>query len=394
MKLNFNSPTVKNTISNIIVLTVAVLVYFFIKNISIFFEGTKAVVKILMPFIYGFAIAYILDIPMKIIEKTVLKPLDKKGKQKLKRTLSITITYIIAAITIGVIISILIPELSRSIGTLIENVPEYVKSLEQYISDIVLKLNLDSNIVNKFLEEFNNITTYIASIGGIVVGGLLQFSATITQSILNLFIATIISVYLLADKERFFAQIKKVLYAFLPEKPVRYLVGLNAQSNRTFKGFLSGKLLDSLIIAIICFVCMSIFKMPYVLLVSFIIGITNIVPVFGPFIGAIPSVIIIFIASPIKALWFILFVFLLQQFDGNILGPKILGNSTGISAFWVMFAVLLGNGLFGFIGMVLGVPAFAVIYSTVRGVVEYNLDKKGMATRTEDYASDSQPVID
>lgn len=394
MKLNFNSPTVKNTISNIIVLTVAILVYFFIKNITLFFEGTRAVVKILMPFVYGFAIAYILDIPMKIIEKTVLKPLDKKGKHKLKRTLSITITYIIAAITIGAVISILIPELSRSIGTLIENVPEYVKSLEQYISDIVLKLNLDSNIVNKFLEEFNNITAYIASIGGVVVGGLLQFSATITQSILNLFIATIISVYLLADKERFFAQIKKVLYAFLPEKPVRYLVALNAQSNRTFKGFLSGKLLDSLIIAIICFVCMSIFKMPYVLLVSFIIGITNIVPVFGPFIGAIPSVIIIFIASPIKALWFILFVFLLQQFDGNILGPKILGNSTGISAFWVMFAVLLGNGLFGFIGMVLGVPAFAVIYSTVRGIVEYNLDKKGMGTRTEDYASESQPMID
>ena len=175
---------------------------------------------------------------------------------------------------------------------------------------------------------------------------------------------------------------------------MNYLIELSDHSNKTFKGFLSGKLLDSLIIAIICFVCMNIFNMPYTLLVSFIIGMTNIVPVFGPFIGAIPSVIIIFITSPIKALWFILFVFLLQQFDGNILGPKILGNSTGLSAFWVMFAILLGNGLFGFIGMIIGVPAFAVIYSIVRGAVEINLEKKGMPTETKDYASSDQQIID
>ena len=175
----------------------------------------------------------------------------------------------------------------------------------------------------------------------------------------------------------FFAQIKKVLYAILPQNLVNYLIELNNHSNITFKGFLSGKLIDSLIIGIICFIGMNIFNMPYTLLVSFIIGITNIVPVFGPFIGAIPSVVIIFIASPIKALWFIVFVFLLQQFDGNILGPKILGNSTGLSAFWVIFAILLGNGLFGFIGMIIGVPAFAVIYSIIRGAVEMQLEKRG-----------------
>lgn len=394
MKLNFSSNTVKNTISNIIVLSVAIILYFVIKNISIFFVGTKEILRILMPFVYGFAIAYILDIPMKVFERTILKPLDKKGNLKLKRTLAITITYILAGIIIAIVIAILIPELARSIGTLIENIPDYAHSLEVYFTEIVIKLNLDANMVNEIIEDFNSISGYITSIGGAILGGLLQFSAGITQSVLNVFIATIISIYMLASKERFFAQVKKLLFAVLPQKPVNYLIELSDHSNKTFKGFLSGKLLDSLIIAIICFVCMNIFNMPYTLLVSFIIGMTNIVPVFGPFIGAIPSVIIIFIASPIKALWFILFVFLLQQFDGNILGPKILGNSTGLSAFWVMFAILLGNGLFGFIGMIIGVPAFAVIYSIVRGAVEINLEKKGMPTETKDYASSDQQIID
>lgn len=393
MKLNFNCDTTQRTISNIIVVAAGIIIYFLIQNLMVIFQGLSGIVKILMPFVYGFAIAYILDIPMKALERTILKSLDKNKKYKLKRVLAITITYIVAGIIIAIIIAILIPELARSVGTLVDNIPDYIKSLEQYINDIVIKWNLDTSLVNEVLENFNNISTYITTIGGAVGGALLQFSAGITQSILNLFISTIISIYLLSSKERFFAQTKKGLYAILPEGFVNYLVELSDHSNKTFKGFLGGKLIDSLIIGIICFIGMNIFDMPYKLLVSFIIGITNIVPVFGPFIGAIPSVIIIFIASPIKALWFILFVFLLQQFDGNILGPKILGNSTGLSAFWVMFAILLGNGLFGFVGMILGVPTFAVLYGIVRGLIEYNLDKKGMAIKTENYASEDSPII-
>lgn len=394
MKVNLESGKVKNTISNIIVICTGIILYFFIKNISIFFNGLNGIIKILMPFVYGFCIAYILDIPMKLCESTILSPLDKKKKYKLKRILAITITYIFAAITIGVVISILIPELARSIGTLIDNIPSYANSLERFFTDIVIKLNLDTTMVSEIIDDLKSISSYIASIGGTIIGTLLQFSAGITQSVLNLFIATIISIYMLASKEKFFAQIKKILYALLPKKPVNYMIELANYSNITFKGFLGGKLLDSFIIAIICFIGMNIFHMPYPLLVSFIIGITNIVPVFGPFIGAIPSLIIIFIASPIKALWFVLFVFLLQQFDGNILGPKILGNSTGLSAFWVIFAILLGNGIFGFVGMIIGVPAFAVIYSIIGNIIKYTLAKKGMATNTEAYASEKHPIIE
>ncbi|WP_346847488.1 MULTISPECIES: AI-2E family transporter [unclassified Clostridium] len=392
MKIKLNSNIAKRTISNIIVVSVGIILFFIIKNLGGIFNKVGEVIKLLMPFIYGFSMAYLLAIPLKFLEDKVLKFMDKKNQYKAKRFISITITYISAAILISIVFSILVPELSRSIYTLLENIPDYIKALEEYINNIVIALNLNGDMVEDIVKDFNSISKYITSIAGTAVLDLFQFSANITQYILNIFIATIISIYLLAGKEKFFAQIKKFLYAMLPEKPVKYVIELTRSSHKTFIGFLGGKLLDSLIIGIICFVGMKIFKMPYPLLVSFIIGITNIVPVFGPFIGAVPSVIIIFIASPIKALWFILFILVLQQFDGNILGPKILGNSTGLTAFWVMFAILLGNGLFGVVGMILGVPTFAVIYSIIVSVINNVLKEKGLPVEAKEYAAPENKI--
>ncbi|MBE6061134.1 MAG: AI-2E family transporter [Clostridium sulfidigenes] len=392
MKIKLNSNIAKRTISNIIVVSVGIILFFIIKNLGGIFNKVGEIIKLLMPFIYGFSIAYLLAIPLKFLEDKVLKFMDKKNQYKAKRFISITITYISAAILISIIFSILVPELSRSIYTLLENIPEYINALEEYINNIVIALNLNGDMVEDIVKDFNSISKYITSIAGTAVLDLFQFSANITQYILNIFIATIISIYLLAGKEKFFAQIKKFLYAMLPEKPVKYVIELTRSSHKTFIGFLGGKLLDSLIIGIICFVGMKIFKMPYPLLVSFIIGITNVVPVFGPFIGAVPSVIIIFIASPIKALWFILFILVLQQFDGNILGPKILGNSTGLTAFWVMFAILLGNGLFGVVGMILGVPTFAVIYSIIVSVINNALKEKGLPVEAKEYAAPENKI--
>lgn len=392
MKIKLNSNIAKRTLSNIIVVSVGIILFFIIKNLGGIFNKVGEIIKLLMPFIYGFSMAYLLAIPLKFLEDKVLKFMDKKNQYKAKRFISITITYISAAILISIIFSILVPELSRSIYTLLENIPDYIKALEEYINNIVIALNLNGDMVEDIVKDFNSISKYITSIAGTAVLDLFQFSANITQYILNIFIATIISIYLLAGKEKFFAQIKKFLYAMLPEKPVKYVIELTRSSHKTFIGFLGGKLLDSLIIGIICFVGMKIFKMPYPLLVSFIIGITNVVPVFGPFIGAVPSVIIIFIASPIKALWFILFILVLQQFDGNILGPKILGNSTGLTAFWVMFAILLGNGLFGVVGMILGVPTFAVIYSIIVSVINNALKEKGLPVEAKEYAAPENKI--
>ena len=204
----------------------------------------------------------------------------------------------------------------------------------------------------------------------------------------DFFIGIIISIYFLNSKDTFLAQIKKVILATFKESTAQEIFEGAAFTNKTFGGFISGKIIDSIIIGIICFLVMSIFGWEYSLLISCIVGITNIIPFFGPFIGAIPSVLLLLMMNPWHALYFAIFAILLQQFDGNILGPKILGDSTGLESFWVLFAVLVGGGLFGFIGMIVGIPVFAVIYYYVGRQLNRRLAKKGFSTDLNDYRID------
>ena len=205
------------------------------------------------------------------------------------------------------------------------------------------------------------------------------------RTLFNLLISVIVCVYLLNGKELFKAQIKKIISATMTKEKSDDIFEFAYFANKTFGGFISGKLIDSLIIGILCFILMTIFNLPYTVLVSTIVGVTNFIPFFGPFIGAVPSALIICVASPIKALYFLILVFALQQFDGNILGPKILGGTTGLSSFWVMFAIIVGGGFFGFTGMVLGVPVFAVIYYYFSRYIKKRLARKQMPTETADY---------
>ena len=205
----------------------------------------------------------------------------------------------------------------------------------------------------------------------------------------NLLIGMMVSVYLLARKERFAAQSKKLLYAALPELHYRRTLRATAEVDRIFSGFARGKLLDSLIIGIICFICCSLLKFPYTPIISVFVGVTNIIPIFGPFLGAVPSAFLILLVSPRQCLYFILFIIALQQFDGNILGPKILGKSTGISSFWVIVAIVVGGGFGGVLGMFLGVPIFACINSLVHWFTDRTLAKKGV---TDDALFDPAPI--
>ena len=203
--------------------------------------------------------------------------------------------------------------------------------------------------------------------------------------LLNVLVGLIIAAYLLFSKEKFIGQSKKIVYAILPVRQANVIVHTVRKSNEIFGGFISGKILDSAIIGVLCYIVLSIMQMPYTLLVSVIVGVTNVIPFFGPFIGGIPSAIIIALASPIQGLYFVIFVIVLQQLDGNIIGPKILGDSTGLSPFWVVFAILVGGGLFGFTGMVLGVPAFAVVYYIISNVISYILRKRKLPDDTGVY---------
>ena len=205
------------------------------------------------------------------------------------------------------------------------------------------------------------------------------------SSIWNIVLGLIVSVYLLLDKEKFYAISKKIVCAMFSKKTADRIFELTYRSNNTFGRFLSGKIIDSAIIGVISFILFTIAKMPYVVLISVIVGITNIIPFFGPFIGAVPCFVLILFESPMKALIFLALIFFIQQLDGNVIGPKILGDSIGISAFWILFSILVAGEIFGFMGMIIGVPLFAVIYSIIKENIEYRLKEKNLPTDTEDY---------
>ena len=212
----------------------------------------------------------------------------------------------------------------------------------------------------------------------------------LVKILFNLIIGIILSIYVLSSKEVFAAQSKKIIYALLEQKKANQLIKDFRSVNKTFGGYISAKLLDSLIIGILCFIGISILRMPYTVLIAVIVGVTNIIPFFGPYIGAIPSIILILMVDPIKALYFTIFVLILQQFDGNILGPKLLGDSTGLSSFWVVTSITLFGGYFGIIGMAIGVPVFAVIYAGLRRWITGMLTAKKLATNTNDYLNLSE----
>ena len=346
---------------------------------------------ILTPFVYGGVLAYLLNPMLIASEKRLLPKLFGKYlklKPKTLRGVSVLLTFLVAALLLAVFFMIVIPQVAVSVMGLVNRIPAFIGSLEQIFSIIVSHLPdaeiLPDAVVTRLEEITKELLQSAYSYMTSLVPVLFTYTSKVTTSLLNLVVGVIISIYMLLSKERFFAQIKKVLYALFPSGVVNQTMEIAHQSNRTFIGFISGKILDSAIIGVLCFICMTLFGMPSAMLVSVIVGFTNVIPYFGPFIGAFPSALIILLDDPIMAFWFLLFILVLQQFDGNILGPKILGDSTGLSAFWVIFSIMLFGGLFGFIGMVIGVPTFSVIYSLFRTFINYRLRKKSMSQQTSD----------
>ena len=386
MKIDWNKKY--NTIAAyvFIVICAVILFYLAVSQLGVVLDKVNSVVGIFKPFIMGFAIAYILDFILRFYENKVFKlSFFKKFKRKPKRGIALFLTYITAFLIVGLFIQFVLPQLIDSLIGLINDVPHYINKTNSIINDTISKLGIQehylvtvNNKLNTFIDYVINFSTnLIPMIGGIF--------AVIVSSIWNIVLGIIISIYLLIEKERFFALGKKITYALFPKSVAQRIIKLTHISNDTFGKFLSGKILDSLIIGVLTFVILAIVKMPYTLLISIIIGITNIIPFFGPFIGAIPSVIIVLFVSPVSAFWLVIIIFIIQQIDGNIIGPKILGDSIGISAFWILFAILVAGKFLGLVGMIIGVPLFAVVYSVIKEIVEKRLERKGMNTDTEDY---------
>ncbi len=341
---------------------------------------------VLSPVIYGLAFSYLLAPIVDFFGRCIERAFPK-AKASVVRGLSILITWLCVIAMIYLMFSILIPELVESVKTLAANFESYYKTVYNWVTALVENENLFSDEVlsDQVLSALNDyydklvkwITDTVIPQAQVAIVAVTGGIWSVIIFLKNLLIGMMISVYLLARKEGFARQSKKLLYAILPETPYRRTLRAVAEADRIFSGFVRGKLLDSLIIGIICFICCSIFKFPYTPIISVFVGVTNIIPIFGPFLGAVPSAFLILLVNPRQCLYFILFIIALQQFDGNILGPKILGKSTGISSFWVIVAIVVGGGFGGVLGMFLGVPIFACINSLVNWFTGRSLEKKG-----------------
>lgn len=351
--------------------------------------------NILQPIIIGFIVAYLINPIMVFIERHVFPLLNARMKSERKakraaRTIGTAGALLFFVLIILLLIGMMVPELLKSIRNMMQDLPAEVNAFTRWLNKVFDK---DSELAEVLGTSLVSVTDFVQGfLQNQVLPQVNTYIATITSGVISMFkilfnfiIGLIIAVYVLMSKETFIGQSKKIVFAILPTKWGNKTVQMVRICNQMYGGFISGKILDSAIIGVICYIGLIILRMPYSLLVAVIVGVTNVVPFFGPYVGAVPSTILIALADPIKGLYFLIFILLLQQVDGNIIGPKILGESTGLSAFWVVFAILVGGGLFGFMGMLLGVPTFAVIYYIIREIVEYVLRKRKLPETTIEY---------
>ena len=388
MKIDWN--TKYTTIATYVFIVACSIIIFYlgISQLGAVLSKIHGAIGILQPFIIGFSMAYLLNFILKFYEKKIFENSNRKKlklKQKTKRSFGILFTYATALVVVFLFIKFVLPQVVDSISGLINDIPSYINETNKFIDGTLAKLNIDQQYLRIINENFNDLVNYIIKVATNflpLLGGMLT---TVASSIWNIILGIIVSIYLLIDKEKFCALIKKITYAIFPKSASEKILEVSYMSNSIFGKFLIGKIVDSAIIGVLTFFILALCKMPYAILVSVIVGITNIIPFFGPFIGAVPSFIIILFISPVKALWFLVIIFIIQQLDGNIIGPKILGDSIGISAFWILFSILVAGKFLGLIGMVIGVPLFAVIYAIVKEIIEGKLKKKNMNYKTEDY---------
>lgn len=378
-----------------IVVAAGITFYFALLRLTDISGVFAKAVDVLKPFLYGALIAFLLNPIVRQVDVTLIPVLEKRARnrekaEKLSRTVGIALAIVIMIAIITGLFNMLIPELYQSIRSLVFTLPSQINGLMDQLNEIVRD---DSNIgvmLRTFVEEAtetfenwlkSNFFQQANDIMTILTTGVIDF----VGEIFNALIGIIVSIYILYSKEMFGKQGKKITYAVLNARHANIVLHVMQKANEIFGGFLIGKIIDSAIIGLLCFFGLTLLNMPYTLLVSVIVGVTNVIPFFGPYIGAIPSAVLILLADPIKGVYFLVFILVLQQLDGNFIGPKILGSSTGLSSFWVIFAILLGGGMFGFIGMLLGVPSFAVIYYIVQMVVNGRLHKKNLPEATEFY---------
>lgn len=401
MKFWMNNKYFRWGITALLVIIGSILFYYLLFHGMQIELAFNAGINVLMPLIFGMSMAYLMTPVLNFTEYRIFIPLlnkckikDSKKRRHFIRAISIIVTIFLFFAIIYSIIAMLVSQIVPSISNIVANLDVYLNNFIKWLDNLLsndypdLGKNL-TKIVNNYSEDFQSF------LNENVLSKTSEFIKTISLSVINVFkliwnvlLGLMISVYMLASKEKFSGQAKKLTYALFKTDTANIIINNFRFTHRTFIGFLSGKTLDSIIIGFLCFVGTSLLQTPYAILVSVVVGVTNVIPVFGPYLGAIPSIILIFVVDPMHPLncvYFALFILILQQFDGNVLGPKILGDSTGLAGFWVIFSITLFGGIYGVMGMVVGVPVFAVIYAAIRSFINTLLRKKNIPCDSKSY---------
>lgn len=381
-------------VSAVLIATLGILILINLITNGFLFAFLQKLLSLISPLIYAFVIAYLLNPLMKSIEQYCFAFVEKKKKRrKLRRALSLTVTFIVVLLCITLFIVLIIPQISSNYEDLSRKFSNYIESAQSWADNFVQNVpilgsfsNLDDFLEKtEFAQYLKNLISDSGDFFQTIAGHIVSYAGTFVIEIKNAIVGLILSAYFLFSKELIIAQTKKVMTALSSPARVSSITKNLRYINSTFGGFLTGKILESIIIGLLTFIVLGIFNVPFYPIVSLIVGVTDIIPILGPFIGAIPSAFIIFLANPIKAVWFVVIIIVIQQLDANIIGPKILGEKTGLSSMWVIISLAIAGGLFGVAGMILGVPIFAVLYVWTKQFVENRLKSKDLPVSTLSY---------
>ncbi len=378
------------------VILASMIAYFFIFKTATIGTGIRKVIDVLNPLIYGGVIAYVLNPVMQALENGIFALADRMNHnvtrryRKWVRVISTFLAIAIALVIIYALIATVFPQLIDSVQSIVRNFPLYVRNVNNFIEKTFSGSgDMDTNateMVSTYGAKIQQwLSDTVTPLTDDIVSQISVSVLNLISVVQNVFLGFIISIYILISKETMKARFYRFIYALLPIPTANRTLHNIRFVDEKFGGFLIGKIIDSAIIGFICYFAMLLLRMPYAVLIAVFIGLTNIIPFFGPFIGAIPSMVLIFVVNPIQALYFLIFILILQQFDGNLLGPKILGNSVGISSFMVVVSILVGSGFFGFVGMIIGVPLFAILTAVGQTLIIERMHKKHLPTDLEAY---------
>ena len=365
--------------------------YLLLNNLGYFLGRIGIFINILSPFAGGIVIAYILDPMVKFFYARLFK--EKKGT----RGFAILLAYAVAILLLMLLGWLVVPQIVNSIGMLFTNFPSYIQGVQDMLLYVQSEYGIDLQQATKMLDDSEAMVKEIYAMATNAMPQIVASIGSVASNFVAIFTSIAASIYMLADKDHLLHQLRTLAHAFLPEKVASNTLRICHYANVNFTGFFVGKIIDSAIIGVITFVAMTILRLDFAVLISVFIGITNIIPVFGPFIGAIPSVFILLLIDPLQAVIFCVLILIIQQLDGNFIGPKILGSSIGISALWILFSIVVGGDLFGIVGMVVGVPVFATLYGLAQEFVHYALDKRGIdsdGNPVEHEAEDTENVFE